>query len=78
MTLEDLLIEPTPRSYCRFKKEYDDLDERDRELLRTAFANLEISTSFIFRVLSVNGFKSSESTIRTHRRGNCRTCGTIA
>jgi hypothetical protein len=78
MTLDDLLVDWTPRANCRFKKEYDNLDEREQQLLRTAFSNLEISTSYIFRVLSENGFKSSESTIRTHRRGNCRTCGTIA
>jgi hypothetical protein len=78
MTFDDLLIDESPRSHCRFKKEYDNLDELDRAKLRTAFANLEITTSYIFRVLSENGFKSSESTVRTHRRGNCRTCGTIA
>jgi hypothetical protein len=78
MSFDDLFVtEPRP-SQCRFKKEYENLDVADREKLRTAFANPEITTSYIYRVLNQNGFTVSESTIRTHRKGECRTCGTIA
>ena len=78
MTLEELFT-PNPRnSQCRFGKEYALLDDTDKEKVKTAFLNNEIPTTWIWSVLTQNGFTISESTTRTHRKGNCRTCGKIA
>lgn len=75
----DELFTPQPRaSQCRFAREYNALEPDDRAKLETAFANPEITTAWIYNVLSQNGFTSSESTVRTHRKGQCRTCGKLA
>jgi hypothetical protein len=78
MTLDTLFEKPSRASQCRFGREYDELDETDRQKLRTAFLDTEITTTWIWTVLAENGFTVSESTVRTHRKGNCRTCGKIA
>lgn len=78
MSFDNLFAKETRVNQCKFSKEYAALDEPDKTLLRTAFADREISTSHIYRVLRANGFTVSDSTIRAHRRGTCQTCGVIA
>lgn len=78
MSFDDLFAKETRRSQCLFQKYYAELDDTDRDKLKLAFANPEITTSYIYRVLAENGFMSSESTVRSHRKGTCRSCGVIA
>lgn len=78
MNLDTLFEKPKRLSQCRFGKEYAELTEEDRHKLHTAFLDPEITTTWIWTVLQDNGFTVSESTVRTHRKGNCRTCGKIA
>ena len=74
----DALFEKSPKtSQCRFGKQFAALSDEDQNKIKIAFQDNEITTSWIFKVLSENGFPVSESTVRTHRKGNCRTCGKI-
>lgn len=77
--LNDLLSTKTPqRSQCQFGKWFAALSAADQEAIRAHFGSQTTTTSHIARILIEHReCPVSESSIRSHRRGECRTCGTI-
>jgi hypothetical protein len=79
MNLEELLSAPQPpRMFCQFGKWFASLDEASQITIRKHFAETQTTTSHIARVLIEHAnCPVSESSIRSHRRGECRSCGTM-
>lgn len=76
--MEKLFQEPKRKSSCRFVVEFSERTDDERAMIIQAFADENITTAWISSVLRENGFKSSEATIRTHRRGLCSSCGKMS
>lgn len=67
-----------PKMYCQFGRWFATLDPSDQDTIRKYFGDPETTTSHITRTLIEHrGCPVSDSSIRTHRRGECQTCGTI-
>jgi hypothetical protein len=77
--LDALLGAPQPpKMWCQFGKWFANLEDGDKDTIRKYFADQETTTSHIARTLIEHrNCPVSESSVRSHRRGECRTCGTI-
>lgn len=77
--LDALLSAPQePKQNCRFGSWFRALPEGDQDAIRKHFGNAATTTSHIARTLIDHAAcPVSESSIRSHRRGECRSCGTI-
>ena len=77
--LDALLGAPQPaKMYCQFGRWFATLDAGDQNTIRKYFGEAETTTSHIARTLIEHrGCPVSESSVRSHRRSECRTCGTI-
>lgn len=75
LNLAELLAEQPRRSNtCKYRIWYTGLTDDEQNTILTAFNNPNIETSHIIRSLQAYGCPSSESTIRTHRLNECKTC----
>lgn len=75
MNLEEMLnAKPRRSNSCKWSVWYGSIPEDDRTFIANAFAEEHIATSHIVRVLTEYGCPMSESTIRTHRLNECKTC----
>jgi hypothetical protein len=77
--LDALLGAPQPpKMYCQFGRWFSTLDAADQNTIKKFFGDAETTTSHIARTLIEHrACPVSESSIRSHRRGECRTCGTM-
>lgn len=76
MNLDEMLkAKPQRSNACKWSQWYNnEISEGDRISITLAFADERTETSHIVRVLQGYGCPMSESTIRTHRRNECKTC----
>lgn len=72
--LEKLLEKPDKWSHttCYIKGVLESLDKDAKTLFEKALADDRIQHVLIARLLEEEGFKTSEATIRRHRKGGCR------
>lgn len=77
--LDALLGEPQPpKMWCTFGRWFAALNVEDQNTIRKYFGEAQTTTSHIARTLIEHrGCPVSESSVRSHRRGECRTCGTM-
>jgi hypothetical protein len=59
---------------CEFAKKQQQLTDEDRNDLQAALQTPTIPIAHIMRVLNQLGVYAGETTLRTHRRGDCQTC----
>jgi hypothetical protein len=75
MNLDEMLkAKPKRPNMCKWSNWWNSISEGDRISITIAFADPNTDTSHIVRVLHEYGCPMSESTIRTHRRNECKTC----
>jgi hypothetical protein len=76
MTLENTLNNPPPENTrtCKFGPWLASQPEDDRNAIHRAFDNPDIPARHIYRTLLAVGCPSAESSIRSHRRGECQNC----
>jgi hypothetical protein len=76
MTLEQSLntFPPENSRTCKFGPWLATLTEDDRNAVYKAFDNPDVPSRHIFRTLAGIGCPSSESSIRSHRLGDCQSC----
>jgi hypothetical protein len=75
MNLDEMLkAKPRRSNSCKWSVWYNSISEGDRMSIMIAFADEHTATSHIVRVLTEYGCPMSESTIRTHRLNECKTC----
>jgi len=76
MTLNDLLhdVPPLSTKQCRLDAWLDTLKEDDRNAFWKAMDNPDIPTRHIWRTVKTIGCPNQESSIRSHRFGECRSC----
>ena len=75
MNLDEMLnAKPQRNNPCKWSAWWNTLTDNDRTSITNAFNNQQIETSHIVRTLQGYGCPMSESTIRTHRRNECKTC----
>ena len=76
MNLETLLNDQTPEyaRTCKFGPWVNTLNEDDRNAVFRAFDNPDVTTRHIYKTLKAIGCPSAESSIRSHRRGECQNC----
>jgi hypothetical protein len=76
MTLEDMFnnVPPPTGKQCRLDLWLATLNEDDLNAFWRAMDNEEIPTRHIWRVVKTIGCPNQESSIRSHRRGECKTC----
>jgi hypothetical protein len=65
---------PKRNNQCKWSHWWVQLSEKDRTDITHAFNDWNIETSHITRVLREYGCPLSDTTIRTHRRNECKTC----
>ena len=65
---------PARPNSCKWSHWWVTLTDKDRADITAAFDNWNIETTHIARVLREYGCPLSDSTIRTHRRRECKTC----
>lgn len=75
MNLDELLnAKPQRTNQCKWSVWYNtQLMDVEREAIERAFKS-DMETSHIARALREYGCPMSDSTIRTHRRRECKTC----
>jgi hypothetical protein len=76
MTLDDLLndVPPPTGKQCRLAAWLTTLSEDDHTAFWKAMDNDQIPTRHIWRTIRNIGCPNQESSIRSHRRGECLTC----
>ena len=76
MTLDDLLndVPPPTGKQCRLDAWLTTLNEDDHTAFWKAMDNDQIPTRHIWRTIRNIGCPNQESSIRSHRRGECLTC----
>jgi hypothetical protein len=75
MNLSEMLkAQPKRGSGCKWAVWFKSLGEMDQLAVQQAFADEYTSTSHIVRTLQAYGCPMSESTIRTHRLNECKSC----
>ena len=76
MKLDDLLnnVPPMQTKQCKLNKWIISLTEDDRNAFWKAMDNPEIPTRHIWKAIKTVGCTNQESSIRSHRRGECQTC----
>jgi hypothetical protein len=75
MNLEELINKPKQKTQaCKWRQWYSGLNDEDKQVIATAFNDPELETSHLTRALQIYGCPSSPTTIRTHRRGECKSC----
>jgi hypothetical protein len=75
MNLEELIARPRAKTMqCKWRIWYETLNPDEQATIQAAFTNDEIETTQLTRALHEYGCPSSPSTIRTHRRGECKSC----
>jgi hypothetical protein len=76
MNLEALLTDPQPAyaRTCKFGSWVATLGEEDRHAVWRSMGNDNVSTRHIYRILKSVGCPSAESSVRSHRRGECQNC----
>ena len=73
--LAELIHRERPKTIqCKWRVWYETLNDDEKTTIQNAFRNDEIETTQLVRALHEYGCPSSPSTIRTHRRGECKTC----
>lgn len=73
----DNLLQTQPNAYsrtCKFGPWLTQQTEDDRNAIIRAFDNPEITTRHIYKTLKAIGCPSAESSIRSHRLGECQNC----
>lgn len=76
MTLDDILNEVprTRNKQCRLNIWLTTLTEEDRNAFWRAMDNDTIPTRHIWHTVKSIGCPNQESSVRSHRRGECQTC----
>jgi hypothetical protein len=76
MSLEEMLSSQAPEysRTCKLGPWIDSLPEDDRNAIHRAMDNDSITTRHIYKTLKAIGCPSAESSIRSHRRGECQNC----
>lgn len=75
MKLDDLLnAKPEPPQHCQFSVWLSTLKRDDVDAIYRAFDNENVTTRHIYRTLKGIGYPNGESSLRSHRRGECITC----
>jgi len=75
MNLEEMFYAPkTPSMQCKWRPWFESLTQEERDTINKAFNDNELETTQLTRALKAYGCPSSSTTIRTHRRGECKTC----
>lgn len=76
MNLESILATPPAKDSrtCKFAPWLATLPEDDRNAVYRAFDNPDVPSRHIYRTLKAIGCPSAESSIRSHRRGECQNC----
>jgi hypothetical protein len=70
--IEALLVEKNkPNNYCAYKAMYDALPLKDQTALDEAWQK-GYSVNVVLTALRSEGIKSSNESIRAHRRGMCK------
>jgi hypothetical protein len=76
MNLDEMLKAPPRRTNaCKWSQWFNGIDEMDQNSIIAVFADDHTETSHICRVLREYGCPMSDSTIRTHRLNECKSCG---
>jgi hypothetical protein len=76
MNLEELLnTVPGPRhKQCKLNVWLNTLSEDDRNAFWKAMDNEDIPLRHIWKTIQAIGCPNQESSVRSHRRGDCKTC----
>lgn len=75
MNLDELFnAAPHQPRHCQFAGWLSTLSEEDRHSVWRAFDNENIRTRHIYQVVKSIGYPNGESSLRTHRRGECKQC----
>lgn len=75
MNLQELLEQPKAKTLqCKWRQWWITLPLEDQAIIQASFNNAELETSHLVRALQTYGCPSSPTTIRTHRRNECKTC----
>jgi TRAP-type C4-dicarboxylate transport system substrate-binding protein len=70
--IEELLIEKNkPNNFCAYKAMYDALAPKDQKALDEAWQK-GYSVNIVLTALRAEGIKSSNESIRAHRKGMCK------
>jgi hypothetical protein len=73
--LDELINRAKPATNaCKWRQWYVNLTQDEKTTIQTAFNNPEIETSHLVRALQEYGCPSSPTTIRSHRRQECKSC----
>lgn len=75
MSLSDRIAEYKPpriEGSCKVCVILETLPEKDAEALRVAVEDARISNAGLSRILRDEGFQIQETTVRRHRRSECR------
>jgi hypothetical protein len=75
MNLEELMYAPkTVSTQCKWRPWFESLSAEEQDTIAKAFADPQLETTQVTRALKTYGCPSSSTTIRTHRRGECKSC----
>jgi hypothetical protein len=75
VNLKDLIEQPRAKTLqCKWRQWFINLNDEDKDVILSAFKDHELETTQLTRALQAYGCPSSPTTIRTHRRGECKTC----
>lgn len=76
MSLETILFaeSTTYARVCKFAPWLAQQSEDDRNAIIRAFDNPDVTTRHIYKTLKAIGCPSAESSIRSHRVGECQHC----
>lgn len=75
MGLSDRLAEyerPRIGAKCRTCELLESLPDNEREALQSALADPRFSNAGLAKILRDEGYQMADSTVRRHRRGECR------
>ena len=76
MSLSKRLAEYQPPKiggYCRTCQLLEDLSKEDAEAFQKALDDPRISNAGLSRILKDEGYHIADSTVRRHRKGECKT-----
>ncbi len=71
ITIEAFKPPRAERKSCLLTRILQSMTKNDAEIARTAINDPDVGSGLIARVLTENGFRISEETIRRHRRSGC-------
>ena len=76
MTLSDTLQtyaikKHTPKEFCAYQELFNSLSPEDQKAITEAFAK-NFPVNLIVQALRAEGYKTSNDSVRGHRKGECR------